>query len=156
MKRDTRTAKATRVVVGTMAAYEANNRVVIEYNRYTDALPFEATLQRSYLAKAAESFAAAATALADIIEEPLAGEWSVAARMGGTFDLEVKDALEGALPPRNANVSAETLAVLSDGAARSTAIALVVPRASAATQQSAADLVRTTGADATTRLPDPR
>ncbi|HRC07795.1 MAG TPA: EAL domain-containing protein [Miltoncostaeales bacterium] len=145
---DTRTAKATRVVVGTMAAYEANNRVVIEYNRYTDALPIEATLQRSYLAKAAESFAAAATALADIIEEPLAGEWSVAARMGGTFDLEVKDALEGALPPRNANVSAETLAVLSDGAARSTAIALVVPRASAATQQSAADLVRTTGADA--------
>lgn len=145
---DIETARATTVLTATMVAYKANNDAVIEYTRYTAALPIEATLQRSNLAKASAAFAAAAADLSSMVDGPFADNWNAALRKGSDFDLEVTDALEGVLPPRTATVSPKTLAVLTDGASRSTAIAALTPKASATTQASAAAQVRTSRADA--------
>lgn len=145
---DTRTARATSVVIALRAAQGANNALVIQYNGYTAALPIEAALQRSYLAKASQTFTSSMAEVGDVIAPPLESEWQAAIRLGADFDREVTNALEGLLLPGNARVSRQTVALVNDGASRSTAIGAMTPKTTAALAASAAAQVRTTTRDA--------
>jgi diguanylate cyclase (GGDEF)-like protein len=116
--------------------------------RATSVVPIEAALQRSYLARAAQTFTAAAAEVGDVIAPPLKSEWQAALRMGANFDREVTNALEGLFLPSNARVSRQTVALVIDGASRSVAIGALTPAATAAMEASAGAQVRTTTRDA--------
>lgn len=135
---DTNTARATSVVTALRAAQGANNALVIQYNGYTSALPIEAALQRSYLARAAQTFTAAAAEVGDVI----APHSKVSGRRllvwARNFDREVTNALEGLFLPSNARVSRQTVASVIDGASRSVAIGALTPAATAAMEANTA------------------